>query len=79
MSHPGKIPSLDLLWSGDRTGCSNGLLTGHALYRVSPKGDPFVGLGSDHCTGPLEELVERIEGGGFPKGGLVVERGRRCP
>lgn len=48
----------------DHQGCTNGIDTGHALYRVSPKGpgQPFVGLCSEHYAGevdPVSPLIER--------------------
>lgn len=49
------------LWQCDYEGCKNGLETGHALYRTSPKGEPFVGLCSEHYAGPEDPVAAAIE------------------
>lgn len=47
----------------DHEGCENGIDTGHALYRVSPKGPgkPFVGLCSEHYVGDVDPVTPIIE------------------
>lgn len=47
----------------DHEGCVNGIDSGHALYRVSPKGpgQPFVGLCSEHYVGERDPVSPIIE------------------
>lgn len=45
----------------DYEGCEHGIETGHALYRVSPKGEPFVGLCEEHYAGEPDEIARTIE------------------
>lgn len=37
-------------------GCQKGIVTGHMLVRVSPKGGPFRGRCIEHFTGPLDQI-----------------------
>lgn len=48
----------------DYEGCTNGIETGHALHRVSPKGKgmPFVGMCDEHYIGqpdPVAQVFQR--------------------
>lgn len=45
----------------DHEGCENGIATGHALYRISLKGEAFVGLCAVHYVGPLDPIAVAIE------------------
>lgn len=42
-------------------GCEKGRASGHALYRVSPKGELFEGKCAEHFGGPLEPITQAIE------------------
>ncbi len=42
-------------------GCDHGTGTGHALYRTSPKGEPFEGACRDHYEGEPDPIVSLIE------------------
>ena len=41
-------------------GCNRGLATGHALYRTSPKGQPFFGRCAEHMGEPVDPGVRLI-------------------
>lgn len=47
----------------DHEGCDRGIDTGYALHRTSPKGkgQPFVGLCSEHYTGKPNPVAQVIE------------------
>jgi hypothetical protein len=47
----------------DYEGCERGIDTGHALHRVSPKGkgQPFVGMCSEHYAGTPDPVAQVIE------------------
>lgn len=45
----------------DAFDCERGVITGHALYRVSPKGERFVGLCEEHYAGEPEPVAKMIE------------------
>lgn len=45
----------------DREGCEVDVRKGGTLYRVSPKGEPFVGLCSDHYAGPEDPIAAAVE------------------
>jgi hypothetical protein len=42
-------------------GCSNGIATGHALHRVSPKGTEFEGKCDEHFEGDPDEVAQLIQ------------------
>jgi hypothetical protein len=42
-------------------GCERGYATGHALHRVSPKGELFKGKCGEHFEGEVDPLVQAIE------------------
>lgn len=51
-------------------GCSKGAATGNAIYRTSPKGQPFEGKCLDHYDGPSLDkgvigVVQAIEDDNF--------------
>lgn len=47
----------------DYPGCERGIATGHALYRVSPKGPgkPFVGMCREHAGQPYDPVTQVFE------------------
>jgi hypothetical protein len=45
----------------DHEGCDRGIHSGHALYRTSPKGTPFVGLCEVHYAGEPDPVARLIE------------------
>jgi hypothetical protein len=45
----------------DEPGCHNGIETGHALYRTSPKGEDWEGKCEEHFTGQIEPIAQLIE------------------
>lgn len=42
-------------------GCDRGVRSGHALYRVSPKGEDFAGKCEEHFAGEPEPIAQAIE------------------
>lgn len=58
----------------DYEGCENGIDTGHALMRVSPKGkgQPFVGLCEKHYAGRVDPVAKVFQDDNRRRG-----RGRR--
>lgn len=46
----------------DYEGCGRGRGTGHALYRTSPKGMPWVGYCEMHMPNPPDPFVAEICG-----------------
>lgn len=47
----------------DYEGCENGIATGHALHRVSPKGkgQKFIGMCDDHYVGHPDPVAHTIQ------------------
>lgn len=41
--------------------CPNGIATGHALHRVSPKGEPFVGMCDTHFVGEPDPVAHLFQ------------------
>ena len=62
MAYRGNIAPFDALWNCDQDGCADGLPTGRSPCRGSPKGEPSVGLCSEHHTRPLEKAGQLIKG-----------------
>ena len=52
----------------DFEGCERGIATGHALHRVSPKGEPFVGLCAEHFAGEPDPVAAVVEQANRPRG-----------
>jgi hypothetical protein len=50
-------------------GCGRGCYTGHALYRVSPKGELFQGKCEEHYQGPVDPIAQAIERRNLDGGG----------
>lgn len=48
----------------DHEGCPNGIETGHALHRVSPKPGPFAGLCDEHYAGEPDPVARAIQQAG---------------
>jgi hypothetical protein len=44
-----------------RVGCGRSIAGGFALHRISPKGEPFVGVCSVHHAGEVDPVVTAIE------------------